>query len=293
MERTIYNGLFAAQSPDGRRLRYFTGMEGPRTYWGRDTYCCPCNYRRIVSELPTMVYYRAGAGLAVNLYTPSEATILLDDDTSLKVRQETDYPTSGRVAIRVDPARPTEFPLQLRIPRWCRNPSVAVNGAKWESPIVRGEFLTIKRRWSRGDQVTLDMPMTWRLVLGRKRQAGYAAVMRGPMVYCLSPDLNNAVKGMKAAALKELRIVPSSLKDLPNNNAVRPGGTACQAQADGKGVVAGVAGEIALTLTEFADPNGLCTYFRLSDPSAVEPDELCSGDGCPSRKSRPDGFSDP
>ena len=61
MERTIYNALFAAQSPDGRRLRYFVPLEGPREYFPLDTYCCPCNYRRGVSELPTMVYYRSGA----------------------------------------------------------------------------------------------------------------------------------------------------------------------------------------------------------------------------------------
>jgi uncharacterized protein len=52
MERTIHNTLFAAQSPDGRRLRYFAPTEGPRAYHPTDTYCCPCNYRRIVAELP-------------------------------------------------------------------------------------------------------------------------------------------------------------------------------------------------------------------------------------------------
>lgn len=62
IERTIYNALFAAQSPDGRRLRYFSPTEGPREYWATDTYCCPCNYRRIVSELPAMVFYRTAAG---------------------------------------------------------------------------------------------------------------------------------------------------------------------------------------------------------------------------------------
>lgn len=33
MERTIFNGLFSAQSPDGRRMRYFTAFDGPRIYW--------------------------------------------------------------------------------------------------------------------------------------------------------------------------------------------------------------------------------------------------------------------
>ncbi len=69
MERTIYNALFAAQSPDGRQIRYYSPFEGPRVYHPGDTYCCPCNYRRIIAELPSMVYYRDDQGIAVNLYT--------------------------------------------------------------------------------------------------------------------------------------------------------------------------------------------------------------------------------
>ena len=44
--------------------------------------------------------------------------------------------------------------------------------------------------------MTLDMPMPLRLVLGRKRQAGRAAVMRGPLVFCLDPSTQ---KGLVAA----------------------------------------------------------------------------------------------
>ena len=32
MERAIFNALFAAQSPDGRKIRYYTPFDGPRTY---------------------------------------------------------------------------------------------------------------------------------------------------------------------------------------------------------------------------------------------------------------------
>ncbi len=58
MERSIFNALFGAQSPDGRRLRYFTPFSGVREYFDPDTYCCPGNYRRGIGRLPSMVYYR-------------------------------------------------------------------------------------------------------------------------------------------------------------------------------------------------------------------------------------------
>jgi len=162
MERTIYNALFAAQSPDGRHIRYYCPLEGQREYHPTDTYCCPCNYRRIVAELPGMVYYRAGSGVAVNLYTQSEAEMKLDGGVSLKLYQETDYPSSGKVVIRVDCSAPARFPLLLRIPAWCQEARVHVNGHSVEEPATPGRFLTIQRLWKRGDRIELEMPMPWR-----------------------------------------------------------------------------------------------------------------------------------
>ncbi len=187
LERTLYNAAFGAQSPDGRKLRYYVPFEGPRVYFDRDTYCCPGNYRRLVGTVPSLVYYRAGNGVAVNLYTPSRATVEGVGGTAVVLSQETDYPNSGKVTLRVEPQRSAKFPLLLRIPGWCAKASVAVNGTPNASPAKSGEFMKIDRTWQSGDKVTLDMAMPWRFVAGRKTQAGRAAVMRGPLVYTLSP----------------------------------------------------------------------------------------------------------
>jgi hypothetical protein len=275
IERTIYNALFAAQSSDGRRIRYYTPLGGKREYFPTDTYCCPCNYRRIVADLPAMVYYRSGRGVVVNLYTPSEAAIPLDRALSLKIRQTTDYPTSGRVTILVDPSRPARFPLQLRIPRWSAKPALAVNGQSWAAKPVPGTFLSLDRQWRAGDRVTLDLPMTWRLVLGRKRQAGRAAVMRGPLVFCLNPAQNKKLKKHDAADLGSLLVLdPKSLRDASGGEVVRPGGVACQAGGWFDTMAVGVPDNISFRLTEFPDPEGKLVYFRLPDLSVAVPDEL-------------------
>jgi DUF1680 family protein len=275
MERILYNTLFGAQSCDGRRIRYYTPLEGEREYFPIDAYCCPCNFRRIIAELPTMIYYRAPAGLAINLYTPSETAVDLPGGVSLKVRQETDYPSSGRVVVHVDPSAPVQYSLQLRIPRWCKKPSVAVNGEPWPRPITSGEFLTLDRRWTAGDRVTLDLPMNWRLVLGRKRQAGRAAVMRGPVVFCLNPAQNKTLKHHDAADLGSLLVLdPKSLKDASGGEVVRPGGVACQASGWFDTMEIGIPSNISFRLTEFPDPEGKQVYFRLPDLSVAAPDEL-------------------
>jgi DUF1680 family protein len=275
LERTIYNTLFAAQSRDGRQLRYYTPTEGKREYFDADTYCCPCNYRRALSELPAMIYYQSNAGLAVNLYTNSEATGKLHDGTALKIRQETDYPTSGHVVLRVDPSKSSRFPLQLRIPRWCdKHVAASVNGQPIDRPIVPGTFLTIDRQWKAGDQVTLDMPMSWRLVFGRKRQSGRAAVMRGAVVFCLNPAQDKSLEAKDGADLGHIVLDPASLRDAAGRDMVRPGGIACQATAGRGGTGITFCSGLSLVLTEFPDPVGQCTYFRLPDLSAAAPDEL-------------------
>jgi DUF1680 family protein len=270
MERAIHNALFAAQSPDGRRIRYYTPFDGPRVYYGTDTYCCPCNYRRIVAELPSLVYYRAGGGVAVNLYTPSQATLRLDDaSNAVVIRQETDYPASGRVVITVDPTQPAEFPLRLRIPRWCRAATVAVNddSAVAAEPATDG-FFAISRMWQAGDRVTLEMPMPWRLVKGRVAQAGRAAVARGPQVFCLSRSRNKHVKGLDTIDLRLLVLDPSSIEGPIPDDTIRPGGIACRVKAWRPGVFyPHDPPALELTLTEFPDPDGEATYFLVPNPA--------------------------
>lgn len=273
IERTIYNALFGAQSPDGRRIRYYTPVEGPRQYHPTDTYCCPCNYRRIVAELPGMIYYRLGEGVVVNLYTASSATIKRDDGLSIGLRQQTDYPNSGRVRIGLELNRSASFPLALRMPLWAKQAKVAVNGAAVDQKPQPGLFLRIERAWKNGDEVSVDFDMPWRLVAGRQRQAGRAALMRGPVVYCLNPAQNAALAKQDGADLGRMVIQPKLLGTPVASTAVRPNGLACPTELLKSGYAFSGAG-VKVLLTEMADPDSRATYFRLSDPAQAEPDEL-------------------
>ncbi len=275
MERTIFNTLFAAQSPEGRKIRYFAPFEGPRVYHSGDTYCCPCNYRRIVAELPLFVYYRSGRGLAANLYAKSQVKFENADGTSVIVKQETDYPNSGNVTIGVEPSKPAAFPLKLRIPSWCRDARITVNGRQHDKPAVAGTFAVIDREWKTGDTVVLDMPMKWRLVEGKKRQAGRVAVMRGPQVFTLNPDQDKNLAKKDGADLGRMVIDLAGIEETPiSSDAVRPDGIACRLKAGSSGFGMDNPKNVTLTLTEFPDPNGKCTYFRTPDMSVAVQDEL-------------------
>ncbi len=175
MERSIYNALFAAQSPDGRRIRYYAPFDGERVFWDLDTYCCPGNYRRIIAELPQMVAYPFDGGIAINLYAEAK---IETDLAALTIA--TDYPFDSRVTIQVDPPQPAQFAVRLRQPRWCPAMSVHVNGEAAGAEIAR--------QWQAGDRIEIDLPMPPRQVRGFEKQAGRAAVMRGPVVYSTTDD---------------------------------------------------------------------------------------------------------
>jgi DUF1680 family protein len=290
MERTICNGLFGAQSPDGRRVRYFTAFEGPRFYWtgiadiGRppkprrpptsaelmrgDTYCCPNNYRRAISDLPAMIYYRTSDGVAVTLFTESSATVELSDGVKVSIKQETDYPNSGNVKFHLEPSRPCEFAFQARIPRWCSKAEIRINGKSVEHPIPSGAFFTLRETWKSGDQVELRLPMSWRLIKGRQSQVGRVAIVRGPMIYSLSPARHKELQGVD---LRLLTLDPSSLEGPFPDSTVRPNGLACKVRAWRPGVAYPDAKtDYQLVLTECPDPDGEAIYFSVPNPNTKE-----------------------
>jgi uncharacterized protein len=273
MERAIYNALFAAQDPAGRKLRYFTPFEGPREYFPIDGFCCPGNYRRIVAELPEMVYYQTPEGIAVNLYTASKKAIKLPGGRKVTIGQQTDYPTSGLVKMTVSPSAPTEFPLWLRIPRWCPEAKLTING---EAPItVRPgkKFYEIRRTWKPSDTLTLDMPMPWRWIRGHRLQEGRVALMRGPVVYCLGTAANAKLL-KKHPNAGDLVIDPTSLGQPVPDASIRPEGLKVAAKTFPWATHGEDSTPREVVFTEFVDPTGVATYVHVSDLSNAVEDEL-------------------
>src|SRR5512136_1765579 len=135
LERTIYNALFAANSPDGRWIRYFTPFTGDRAYDTRDFFCCCGNYRRAVAELPQKVYYRTPeGGIALNLFTDSKKAFDVNGQT-VTIRQETAYQNDGDVKLTFSVQDPNPdkgnsqaaFAFRFRTPRWCEKITLRVN----------------------------------------------------------------------------------------------------------------------------------------------------------------------
>jgi len=139
------------------------------------------------ASLPGYFYSTSGDGIYVHLYDNSELDWHLENGTGLKVTQKTNYPWDGNVELTLAPSEASEFVVYLRIPGWVDSARVAVNN-KAVAGAKAGEYLPIRRRWSAGDRISLQMVMTPQVLEANPRVAddtGRVAVQRGPLIYCL------------------------------------------------------------------------------------------------------------
>jgi len=276
IERVIYNALFGAQDPKGRGMCYYTPFSGKRPYYQRDAWCCPNNFRRGMASLPQFVYYQSDDGVAVNLYAASTAELQLRNGVSLRIEQETEYPSAEQIKIKLSPSAPVSFVMRLRLPRWCAKPAVTVNGASVNGAQPGASFFEINRRWRAGDTIRLRLPMTPRWVKGTQLQEGHAALLRGPVLYGVDPARNPQVAGLD---LRTITMDPTSLRGPVTDEATRPSGTAFRVRAWSPGRSRSQKTDLSLTLTEFAGHGTEEVYFLLPDSVRGEvSDELLQGE---------------
>ena len=278
MERAIYNALFAAQAPDGRRICYFTPFTGKRKFQTIDTFCCNGNFRRAVAELPQKVYYRTpDGGIALNLFTRSDKTFDVNGKT-VAIKQETSYPNSGEVKLSFICSEPVEFAFLFRTPRWAESLACAVNNAPCSPEKSELGCATVKRVWTSGDTLTISLPMSWRFVRGRMIQDGRVALLRGPVLFTFSDTLNAEVL-KKCPNPRELILDPTRIGKPVLDNRIRPDGQKVIVKAWTNAERTGE--QVDIVLTEFVDPDGIDVYFKVPNlddtrPIRIMDDEVLS-----------------
>ena len=198
LERALYNGVISGISHDGTRYFYDNPLASrgnvSRKEWF-DVACCPPNLARLLASLGQYIYSHGEGGIAVHLYIQGTATLRIGDQ-EVRLRQETGYPWDGAVRIHVESDQPVACALHLRVPGWCREMAVRVNGECSETAgrVERG-YLRIERLWQRDDVVELRLEMPVERVYAHpavRQDAGRVAVQRGPLVYCLEEVDNTA-----------------------------------------------------------------------------------------------------
>jgi len=203
MERALYNGIASGISLDGERFFYVNPLESAGDHHRQEWFgcaCCPPNIARLYASLGHYAYSVGDGEAYVHLYAQGSASFMIDGakDTRVSLDVKTAYPWKEKVRIEVSPDshdKPVEFALALRLPGWCRKPTVKLNGKAVSVKKAENGYLKITRKWKKGDKVDLTFPMPIERVEAHPKvraDAGRVALSRGPVVYCLEEVDNGA-----------------------------------------------------------------------------------------------------
>jgi len=148
--------------------------------------CCLSNMHQGWPKFTQNLWYATpDNGLAALLYSPSEVTAKVGNGVTVKISEDTFYPMDDniRFTVKIEDRKITEvaFPLHLRIPGWCKEATITVNGTV-EQQVAGDNVAVLRRTWKNGDIVELSMPMHVYTSLWHENSI---AVERGPLVYGL------------------------------------------------------------------------------------------------------------
>jgi DUF1680 family protein len=190
LEKELFNGALVGVSLKGTSYFYDNPLavndKHERWTWNGCP-CCPPMFLKLMSALPGYIYAQEPNAVYVNQFIGSHATLTLNN-TQVSLRQSSRYPWDGRIKLSVRPAQSTDFTLYVRLPAWCDDPQMSLNGRPLKDLKVVHGYACLQRTWNRGDVVELSLPMPVQRVKADLRvQAdnGRVALQRGPVVYCL------------------------------------------------------------------------------------------------------------
>lgn len=155
--------------------------------------CCTAALNRILPNYVTHMWMATyDNGLAAVHYGPCKVSALVADRLPVEIVCRTDYPFNEVITLNVKLAQAATFPLSFRVPGWCKQPELKINGSVLKTtPDARG-FVRVDRLWKSGDTIRLRFPMPVEVKTGRDNNAQgapYASVSYGPLLLALPiPD---------------------------------------------------------------------------------------------------------
>ena len=191
LERALYNCVLSGVSLDGQKFFYENPLASLGTHHRQEWFwvaCCPPNIARLLASLGEYIYAVNDKDPVVHLYIQSTAQMTVGG-REVTVRQETTYPWDGTITLRLGMDEPSMFGLRLRIPGWCQNARLKVNGDAFDiaSHLEQG-YVRVERVWQADDRVELELAMPVERMYAHpnvRQDAGCVVLQRGPLVYCL------------------------------------------------------------------------------------------------------------
>ncbi len=204
-EEVAFNMYPAAVMPDFKSLRYLTGPNmvlsdqknhrpgidngGPFLMMNPfSSRCCQHNHSHGWPYYSKSLWWATpDNGVCAAMYSASEVAVKVGDGTEVTLTEETNYPFEEQVRFTLSTAKKVQFPIYLRVPKWCDSPAVKVNGKRLKVNAKPSSYIRIERTWKDGDRLTLELPMKLSLRTWEKNHNS-VSVDYGPLTFSLKID---------------------------------------------------------------------------------------------------------
>ncbi|MBE5807423.1 MAG: hypothetical protein E7317_03675 [Clostridiales bacterium] len=201
LEKVAFNALPAAFTPDmtahqydqqvnqvkvsREKRRWYNNGDDSNLYGFAPNFgCCTANAHQGWPKFAASLWYATSDdGLSAVSYAPCTVRATLAG-APVRLRVRGGYPFSQTVTIEVSVKQPVEFPLYLRVPFWARQPMIYLPDGEIMQ-VRAGEVSCVRRRWTTGDRVRLELPTAPRLTRWH-HQSG--AVEFGPLLMAWQPE---------------------------------------------------------------------------------------------------------
>jgi DUF1680 family protein len=182
-ERTIMNHILSSQHPEHGGYVYFTPAR-PRHYRvysapNEAMWCCVGTGMENHSKYNQFIYTHSKDSLFLNLFIASE---LNWKEKGMKIKQETIFPDEEQTKLTISEGS-SSFRLMVRYPAWVSNGGlkIAVNGKNIAYSALPSSYVSIDRKWEKGDVVQISLPMH-NTIEHLPNVPEYIAIMHGPIL---------------------------------------------------------------------------------------------------------------
>ena len=201
-ENVAFNTYPAAVMPDFKALRYLTapnmvlndgenhnpGIDNSGPFLMMNPFSSRCCQHNHAQGWPYYAEHLWMAtpdnGLAAVLYNSCVVSTKVGDGQSVTLSEDTHYPFDESIVITVNTSEPVVFPVYLRIPAWCGDAAVSINGKALSHKHKAGTYTRIENNWYDGDIIKIEFPMRINIKKWNKNKNS-VSVNYGPLTFSL------------------------------------------------------------------------------------------------------------